>query len=333
MNIKHYIEILFVLAFCVIVNTFLYFSFANVYSSETLNAEHFTHQYTNGVYQYRFLSTYLLLKIYDFLNTIHIPIGFKFYFWKENATPRLFLAFYLLNTFFLGLCGLISLFIQKGKTNRKERLLTTSVVVFGIVISQFVLVPYDISSYFFILLFLYLLKKYLEREDFKTLFLLGGVLFISTLNRESSALSISLAGSILFLKNGLVKKTILPLGLFVVIFIITYLGMRFQYGGFSTNDGNLLIENLTMPKNYLGLLFGVIFFGFTLLISGREKWQAIILFHLLSLPYIVMCFYTGILYEIRLYIPLFITAIFIPFINFKNNNKTSIFANRRSIFP
>ena len=81
-------------------------------------------------------------------------------------------------------------------------------------------------------------------------------------------------------------------------------------GNFTTNDGNLLIQNFTQPKNILGILFWLVFFAFTLILAKDQKAvKHILIFHLLSFPYLILCFYTGILYEIRLYIPLLLTSL------------------------
>jgi hypothetical protein len=98
--------------------------------------------------------------------------------------------------------------------------------------------------------------------------------------------------------------------------------MRLMSENFSTNDGNLFMENFSQPKNFLGLLFWFIFFLFTLILAKDNKAvRMILIFHFLSLPYILMCIYTGILYEIRLYVPLFLTALFMGKTEFKEKSK------------
>ena len=191
-----------------------------------------------------------------------------------------------------------------------EKILILAVSIFVMAFTQFVIVPYDISSYFLLLLFFYFLLKYLEKNSFSMLVFLMILILISTLNRESSALSLSLAATLLYSKFGLKKETIKPLFLFGITFLTVYFGMRFLNQSFSTNDGNLLIQNFTQPKNLLGLLFWMVFFTFSLMIAKDQKTKmTILMFHFFSIPYIIMCFYTGILYEIRLYIPLFLTSI------------------------
>ena len=195
-----------------------------------------------------------------------------------------------------------------------EKLLLTSVAILAVALSQFVIVPYDISSYFFLLLFYYVLLGYLQKNSPQTLIILGSIVLVSTLNRESSALSLSLAATLLFAKFGLKKEMLIPVAFLGITFLAAYLGMRVMNENFSTNDGNLLVQNFSEPKNILGLLFWLVFFVFPLLLAkDRRSVNNILIFHVLSLPYIFMCFYTGILYEIRLYIPLFLASALISF--------------------
>ncbi len=301
-----------VLAFTV--NSFVYFSFGNIYSSKILNYADFSKQFHSGIYQYRILSGYFLLWIYDFLSSLNIDYSiFKLKFLNADSEPKMYLSFYILNTLFLVLSAAIMVFITEVKNfvaTSSEKILLISVAIFVIAISQFVIVPYDVSSYFFLLVFFYFLLKYLEKKSNQNLIILVVILIISTLNRESSALSISLAATHLYAKFGFRKEMIKPILILAFVFIAVYFGMRFLNESFSTNDGNLLLQNFTEPKNILGLLFWIILFVFTLIMAKNEHAKRnILLFHIFSIPYILMCFYTGIIYEIRLYVPLFLTSL------------------------
>lgn len=301
-----------VLAFTV--NSFVYFSFGNIYSSKILNYTDFSKQFHSGIYQYRILSGYFLLWIYDFLSGLKIDYSlFKLKFLNADSEPKMYLSFYILNTLFLVLSAGIMVFITDTKNfiaTIPEKILLISVAIFVIAISQFVIVPYDISSYFFLLVFFYFLLKYLEKKSSQSLIILVFILIISTVNRESSALSISLAATLLYAKFGFKKEMIQPILILAFVFIAVYFGMRFLNESFSTNDGNLLLQNFTEPKNILGLLFWIILFVFTLIMAKNDQAiRNILIFHLFSIPYILMCFYTGIIYEIRLYVPLFLTSI------------------------
>lgn len=296
------------------VNSFVYFSFGNLYSSTVLNYADFENQFHSGIYQYRILSGYFLIWIYDFLSSLNIDYQiFKLKFFNTDAEPKMYLSFFILNTIFLILSSIVLVFITETKNfiaTQSEKILMISVAIFAISLSQFVIVPYDVSSYFFLLFFFFFLLKYLEKDSALNLIILLVILIISTFNRESSALSLSMAATLLYAKFGLKKKMYLPIIFLFVSFIAVYLGMRLWSESFSTNDGNLLEENFSQPKNFLGILFWMIFFIFTLILAkDRKGVRLILIFHVLSFPYILMCFYTGILYEVRLYIPIFLTSL------------------------
>ena len=298
------------------VNSFIYFSFGNIYSSKILNYADFSKQFHSGIYQYRILSGYLIFWIYETLSTLNIDYSiFKFRFLESRSEPQMYLSFYILNTIFLVLSAALLLFITETKnfiTTNSEKTLLVSVAVFAIAITQFVIVPYDVSSYFLIVLFFYFLLKYLEKNSDFNLIILVVILMISTLNRETSALSISLAATLLYSKYGLRKEMVKPVLILALTFIAVYLGMRFLHESFTTNDGNLLFQNFSEPKNILGFLFWMVFFLFTIIIAkDQHAKRNIILFHVFSIPYVLMCIYTGIMYEIRLYIPIFITSLLI----------------------
>lgn len=307
-------KIIFAVLLAFTVNSFVYFGFANVYSSKILNIESFQDQFHSGIYQYRILSGYFLIWIYDFLSSLNLDYSiFKLKFLNPDSEPQMYLSFYILNTFFIMLSAAILVIITEFKSivaTYSEKLLISAVAIFCVALSQFVIVPYDISSYFFLLLFFYFLIQYLEKQSVSKLIFLSIILLVSTLNRESSALSLSLAATLLYSKFGLKKESILPIAALTIVFLGVYFGLRITSENFTTNDGNLLIHNFTQPKNILGLLFWAVFFVFTLILAKDQKaFKQILLFHLLSFPYLVLCFYTGIIYEIRLYIPLFLTSI------------------------
>ncbi len=294
----------------------MYFSFGNIYSSKILNYADFQAQFKSGIYQYRKLSGYFLIGIYDFLSSLNIDYHiFKLKFFNPESDPKMYLSFYILNTIFLMLTAVLMVFITEKKNfiaTSSEKILLIAICIFTIGISQFVLVPYDVSSYFFLLVFFWFLMKYLEQTSAKNLIILVAILAISTVNRESSALSISLAATLLFAKFGIRKESVFPVLILGIIFFAIYLGMRFLQGNFTTNDGNLFLQNFTDFKNLLGILFWAVFFVFTLILAkDKQSRNLILLFHFLSIPYIAMCFYAGIIYEIRLYVPLFLGSLLI----------------------
>ncbi len=313
-------DLIFATLLSVVVTTFVYFGFANIYSSEILNFRQFSEQFQSGIYQHRILSGWLLLAVYDFLGTLNPDYEiFRLKFLNPAAEPRFFIALFLLNTFFAVLTAKVATVITHQRFfsgSQAERILIIAVIVLTIALTQFVIVPYDISSYFFLLLFILFFMRYVDSNMLNNLIFPVLLIVISTLNRESSALSLSFAAAVLFVRYGIRKEMILPLAILALSFIATYAGIRFFSDSFTTNDGNLLVQNFTDPKNWLGIMFWLIFFLFTLKICNTKTNRKLILwFHIFSLPYIVMCFYTGILYEARLYVPLFITSVFLAKFN------------------
>lgn len=307
-------KIIFAILLAFTVNSFVYFGFANIYSSTIFNYENFQEQFHSGIYQYRILSSYFFVWVYDFLSFLNIDYQvFKLKFINPDSEPQMYLSFYILNTFFMVLSSIMLVLITDSKnfiSTNSEKLLTVAISLFCIALSTFVIVPYDVSSYFFILVFFYFLLQYLEKQSILILVLLNTIIIISTFNRESSALSLSLAATLLYSKFELKKKTIVPIVVLGLSFLGVYSGLRMMSENFTTNDGNLLVQNFTQPKNLLGLLFWLVFFSFTLMLAKDKKaLNHILLFHLLSFPYIFLCIYTGILYEIRLYIPLLLTSL------------------------
>ena len=314
MKLNLFSKLVFSVSLAFVVNSFVYFSFGNIYSSKILNYADFQQQFQSGIYQYRKLSGYFLIGIYAFLSSLNIDYQiFKLKFFNPESDPKMYLSFYILNTFFLMLTAVLMVFITEMKSfiaNSSEKTFLIAISIFTIGISQFVLVPYDVSSYFFLLVFFWFLMKYLEQNSTKNLIILVVILAISTINRESSALSISLAATLLYTKFGIKKESIFPVAVLGISFVAIYLGMRLSQGNFTTNDGNLFLQNFTDPKNGLGILFWIVFFMFTMLLAkSNAAKRNIIMFHIVSLPYLLMCFYTGILYEMRLYVPLFVTSI------------------------
>ena len=168
MKINCISKFLFVSLFAIIVNSFIYFSFGNIYSSSVLNYTDFQNQFHSVIYQYRVLSGYFLTLIYNALSILNIDYQiFKLKFVSNNAEPQMYLSFYVLNTVFLVLSSLVMTLITETKNfiaTESEKILLIIVALFTMAISQFVIVPYDVSSYFFLLVFFFFLIKYLEKN-------------------------------------------------------------------------------------------------------------------------------------------------------------------------
>lgn len=313
MKINLWVKIIFITFFTILINVFVYFAFVNIYSSHLLNIDNFRNQYESSVYQYRWLSTNLLIWIYNLLESLPYKINLRNDFWSENAEANMLFAYAFLNTFFLILSNITLLLITEAKkivAHESEKIMIIVIATLVIGISQYILTPYDCSSYFFLFFYIFLFLKYLENRSHIILFFLLLIIVISTANRESSALSISFAGVVLYQLFGLKKQTIFPIACMIVAYLTTYIGLRFVMGSFEFASKNLFFENIGGTRNMFGILFWGVFFMLSLLISNnKQAVKNILIFHLLSLPYILTCFYTGILYETRLYVPIFLSCL------------------------
>lgn len=301
--------------FMALLQFFVYFGFANQYSSTSFNFTAFNEQYNSGVYQFRFLSTKAIEELYHFLSASGWDFsGIHVHFLDPSADLPLYLAFFIYNSFFAVLCiGGISRFLNKTQISlsTSEKLLTLLLCASLIAFSQFVIVPYDTFSYFMLVLFANVFIHYLERKKTRSnFFFLCLFIVIGTLNRETMALSLAFAGALLLNERGIGKDSIGVIAIFTLIFIATYLGLRFFFNAGTTNDGLLLIENFSNPKNLLAFVFELILFLLPYHLShGYEQKKVLSFFYILCLPYLIFCLWVGILFEIRLFIPVFILGL------------------------
>ena len=134
------------------VNIFVYFSFGNIYSSTLFNHETFVEQYKNGIHQYRFLSTEIFLWLHNIFINLPFEIPLKGYFWNPSGQNEMLITYFTINTFFLCLSAILLGWIMDLKTinaNNTDKILVPILGVFAIIITQYIVVPYDNSSYFF----------------------------------------------------------------------------------------------------------------------------------------------------------------------------------------
>ena len=93
-----------------------------------------------------------MLWINDYLSTFDFDYElFKLKFLNSNSEPKMYLSFYILNTFFIILSAMMLVFISESKqfiATNSEKILLISVAIFSIAFSQFVIVPYDVSITF-----------------------------------------------------------------------------------------------------------------------------------------------------------------------------------------
>ena len=313
------IKMAIVILLSMVTNKIVYFGYTPNYAADIFSRQAFNGRFDHDVYKYRILSKYLLFKVDDWLGRSMPEKGAE---WRiaiqtPGGSQRFYLAFYYLNTFFLVLTSvmlILLLYMDGGfQLNEAERNLILFLVPIVIGLSQFVVCCYDVSSYFFQLLILYLFLKYIDRYRTATLIGIGTLLIISTVNRESSALSVSMVVLLLLTRYGINRQTLISSGALAVCFLATYIALRY----FIQDSAHLQIFNiqaghLLIDTNITGLLFWGLFFYLTMaMANAAENRWLIAVFFLFSFPYILTCLKDGVMWEVRLYIPLFIGSIFL----------------------
>ena len=297
----------------------VYFGFTPNYAADTFSRKAFKGRLDHDVYKYRLLSKYLLFSVDDWLARDMPEQGAepRLMANMQGASERFYYALYYLNGFFLVLTSiLVALLVHRDQDFRltnMEKWLIIFLVPLLIGISEFTVCCYDISSYFFQLLILDIFLQWNRQRYWLSLAAITMLIILSTLNRESSALSVSIITVLLIGRYGLNWKTVAGIGLMAVGFLVTYIALRYiiidpsHLRIINIQAGNLLIDT-----NIIGLFFWGLFFFLPVAIARSQENRWLIGgFFLFSLPYIIVCLKDGVLWEIRLYIPLFLGALFL----------------------
>lgn len=319
-NLKH---IILIVTICLIVpvtfNFISYYGFVSTVPAKNFELESIDNNFGYGVYQHRILGKALLLFINDIVNTINIPDDIKtFNRIKEFLNVKslsIYHSFFLLNTLFLCLTAFILYLLYNLPWigfSETERIFSILFIIALISISQFMVLPYDVISYFFISFASYLL---LIKRNFINKLILVAIIILGALNRETIALVLSFYLTILMMrKNWKLDVSLKELILLTAVFFLVYFGLRFSQGFDSSFTGRILFpQNILSFQNLIGFIFAL----FTTLIFLLNSYSAkpIKLFLLFSSPYVFIVILTGIMFEIRLWIPVIILMMIIQTIS------------------
>lgn len=297
----------------------VYFGFTPNYAADIFSRKAFNGRFDHDVYKYRVLCKYLLFAVDDWLGRDMPEQGAeaRILINTRGGSERFYLAFYYLNTAFLILTSVmvvLLLYLDRSFLfSDGEKTLISFLVPVLIGLSQFTVCCYDVSSYFFQLLALYILLRYTKRHFWLSVAGIALLVTLSTLNRESSALSVSMAALFLAVRFGLTKKVITAIALIALCFILTYIALRLIIIDPSNRRiVNIHAGKLLIDTNIVGLLFWGLFFYLPFsMAENMENRYLIGAFFLLSLPYIITCLKDGVLWEVRLYIPLLLGSLFL----------------------
>lgn len=317
MKMQLFFPILVAILLSMVTSKIVYFGFTPNYAADIFSKKAFSFRFSHDVYQYRVLGKWLLFTVDDWLSGSMPEKGAepRILINTRNGSERFYYAFFYLNTFFLILTSIVLVLLLYNvpalRFSEAERSLILFLAPVLIGLSEFTVVMYDVSSYFFQLLILYVFLKYAVRYRAASLAAICLLIVLSTLNRESSALSVSMVLLLLFLREGLSRKALTAMACVTGSFVLTYVALRyFIVDPRHLRILNLQAGNLLVDTNIIGFIFWGLFLYLPLSMAGSGENRLMIgAFHLLSLPYIYTCLKDGVLWEVRLYIPLFLGSL------------------------
>lgn len=280
-----------------------------------------------SVYAYRVIPNYISVKMTDFMEYF---IVYKVHFLKDflskNGTP-FYHGLFLVNSIFFILCSLIlnkllKMYPSKMISETKVRRIIHLLSVFFIVITQYAPTNCDTIALFCYLSGVYFTFKYHFTGEIKFYILLVVLIGVSTFVRETACLNIAFFAVFFFNFDKLKQlqfRSVIPLLPLILAFIIPYLGLRQMVVNEKTTfvEGLYIDRNFESPFNLAGLAFACIlmYFIYQLCVEGANK-NFIKKYLFFSLPYLFMITLVGLFWEIRLFLPLFLTCLILALSQF-----------------
>lgn len=306
-------------AISIVASRIIYFGFTPNYAADIFSPKAFNGRFDHDVYKYRVLGKYLLFAIDGWLgkseptNTADPRIRIN----TPDGSERFYYAFYYLNTIFLALTTIMVVLLARLRKDYHFTIMEQNLLIFFVPVliglSEYVVCVYDVSSFFFQLLTIYLLLKFYEGKYVFTIVTLSILIILSALNRESAALSVSMLAVLLLTRYGLKGKSLGAVLILESCFFMTYVGLHYWIQdpmdiGIINGDVGKYLRTI----NLYGLLFWAIFFWLPMAIADSKENRFLIgAFFLCSAPYVYTCLKDGVLWEVRLYIPLFLGSLFL----------------------
>ncbi len=320
MKFNLYMTAILAIMLSMVVSKIVYFGFTPNYGADIFSHRAFDAKFDHGGYQYRLLSKYLVYGVDGLLGRYMKEAGVEPRI-RVNApmmSERFYYAIYYVNTLFLALTSLmVVLLLNLDKSLRfsyTEKILLVFFVPVLIGLTQFTVHYYDLSSYFLQLLILYVFLKNIDNSYGQTMTTIMGLIVLSTANRESAEVSVALIAMLLLTRYGATRRVVWSIVGMAACWLLTYFGLRLAFGaGGPPPKGAASAGNGFEPDMFMmGLIFWVLFIYLPFAIAATEENKWLIGgFFLLSLPYVINSVWTGDLWAVRLYTPLFLGALFL----------------------
>lgn len=283
----------------------------------------------SSVYSYRVIPNQLSIYMTDFMEYVitNLSLSAKNLLLK-NGTP-FYHGLFLMNLFFLILnATLLNTILKyipvKLISNVNVRRMVHLLLVFFIVMTQYTPSNCDMIALCCYLTGILFTLKYANTRKKIFFYSLVLLIVVSTFVRETACLNIAFFGAVFFSIKELKNRNyqfiwnVIPL---ILAFIFPYFGLRMVLNRTETTfvEGYYIVQNFTSPFNLAGLLFSVIviYFMYKLCnsIENRVIFQKYLFF---SLPYLGMISLVGLFWEVRLFLPLILTAAIVACHDFKN---------------
>jgi hypothetical protein len=303
-------------AFPCLVGIVVYYGFGTNYTGGVFHEAGFRSQYESGVYKYRILGRYLLLKTYHFVKSQCAPAGPAGGVLSQppasaEAADRkidaaFYTAYFLQNTFFMVIACILLYFVLAGSATPRDSTGPTMVAGLLMGLTQYVVSPYDTLSYALLLMSFLLISRPF-RFSFPLLVL---AVVTGTLAKETSALALAFFFAIHH--SDLLKfrrRETLQLAVLVVAFVSTYTLLRVILGQNNREvwECVTLGLNLRDPFSWIGIAAMPIVSY--LLCAGSRNLKRCLFFLAASSPYILIMPVIALGWEMRLWVPVWLGLI------------------------
>ena len=297
----------------------VYYGFSSNYTTGVYSEAGFQHRYGNDVYRYRVLGSWLQLETYHWIERHDLPslAPRSLALLDPGGSPAFYTTYFLNNTLFLCLTCSVLFFVFRSSALARLPGLADALLLLScllMTVTQYVVVPYDTLSYFFLACGFYgvTVRPVGARPGIVNATMLGLVVVLATLTRETAALIP--AFFVAYHRRRILTRPFAwndlhaVLALLLVCFAATYGALRLALG---TDDAVFqsfrLAQNLGNPFSFAGLtLFGALIL--TSLLDRRARGEVAV-FLIASLPYLLSVVIVAQPWEIRLWVPIILSII------------------------
>ena len=301
-----------------------YFGFTSNIASSAFSKAEYDAIFHNGIFQYRVLGTFLVEIVYEVIVYFDLPSRTPAYLSivHPNTTQEMFSAYFYTNVMTLFFATNALYFLIGNILFREQKMVADLAYLFIlslIIFSQFVIVPYDMLSYFFLFFAMYVIL--FCKNSIRSMLLLCMIVILGAMTHETAALMLSFFAAIHFdrllkpvpVESGQLSERVRLIAM-IASFLSVYTILRLIFG----SDGETFFRHFRVQHNVRDLLSIVGFFFFVtlslLLCSYDAARRTAMLFLFWASPFILAICLIGNPREIRSWVPVLISLIIIQLV-------------------